>query len=172
MATRRTVRRSVGTKGRKLSIWLGGSQVTPAQVPSGTLVAVELVANASLTAVGFQGHIARTRGYIAGRPETAAQDPVISWGIGVFDVGLTVAANFPDPTLEPRDPYFAWGGLYCGAAVLFNIAGGNIQHVDSKGKRRYNDSDRIMLVMKERGSSHTALIDNDFDVLVIPDQGA
>ncbi len=171
MARNQIVRRSVRGSGRKLSIWLGATTITPTSVTTGSFVAVELVSNTNLTAVGFQGHIARTRGFVAGRPGTAGQDPQITWGLGVFDIGLTVAANFPDPLLEPRDPYFAWGSVFCGSDVVFAISGGQTMRVDSKGKRRYNDADRVMLVLREVGSTHTAVIHFDLDVLVIPDQG-
>ncbi len=44
--------------------------------------------------------------------------------------------------------------------------------IDSKGKRRYTNSDRIVLVLEGVASAHTGLVMSDFDVLVIPDQGA
>ncbi len=171
MAGRSNVRRSFRSSGRKLSVWLGASGATPLSIASGTFAFVEMVSNASLTAVGFQGHLARTRGFIACRPNTAAQDPMITWGLGVFDIGLTVASQFPDPAIEPRDPYFAWGAVYGGSSTLFDIRGGQTMRVDSKGKRRYLDSDRIVLVVREVGSGHTALAHFDFDMLIIPDQG-
>ncbi len=172
MARNQIVRRSVRSSGRKLSIWLGASSISSQSLATSAFAAVEIVANASLTAVGFQGHIARTRGFLSGRPATALQDPIFTWGLGVFDIGLTVATQFPDPLLEPRDPYFAWGMVYAGSPELFKINAGQTMRVDSKGKRRYNDSDRVMLVLREVGSGHTALAYFDLDVLVIPDQGA
>jgi len=167
----RVVRRSFRGKGRKLSIWGGVSSATPTTVVSGAFADVEVLGNAGLTAIGLQGHIARTRGMLWGRSATPAEDPLVAFGIGVFDIGLTVAAQFPDPVTEPRDPYFAWGLLYCGSAVAFDVTGANMVKVDSKGKRRYNDSDRVMLVLRGVGSGHTALVYFDMDVLVIPDQG-
>ena len=170
---RNIVRRSVrGGSGRKLSIWLGASSISPQTLTISLFVAVELVSNASLTAVGFQGHIARTRGFVGATPGTLNQDPLVAWGVGVFDVGLTVASQFPDPLLEPRDPYFAWGLVFAGAPALLEMDAGNVMRIDSKGKRRYNDSDRVMLILREVGSGHTAVAYFDVDVLVIPDQGA
>ena len=172
MAGRQIVRRSVRSSGRKLSVWGGVSSATPSSVTTSAFVAVEVLSNTGLTAIGLQGHIARTRGRIMGSPATAGQDPVVAYGIGVFDIGLTVATQFPSPVTEPRDPYMAWGFLYCGGAVAFDIPGpGNVMEIDSKGKRRYNDSDRVMLVIEGVGSGHTSLVYFDIDVLVIPDQG-
>ncbi len=145
--------------------------MSPITVASGTFAFSVLVTNVALTSIGFQGHIARTRGFVAARPTTAAQDPILTWGIGLFDVGLTVASQFPDPLLEPRDPYFAWGAVYGGNAALFDMSAAQIMRVDSKGKRRYNDSDRVVLVLREAGSGHSIEVYADLDVLVIPDQG-
>ncbi len=172
MARNQAVRRSFRSSGRKMSIWGGVSSATPSSVASGVFAIVEVLGNAGLTAIGLQGHIARTRGMIAVRPNAAAEDPAVVFGIGVFDIGLTVASQFPDPLLEPRDPYMAWGYVYGGSNLTFNMTGANILRIDSKGKRRYNDSDRVMLVVREVGSGHTALVYHDVDVLVIPDQGA
>ncbi len=172
MARNQIVRRPFRSSGRKTSVWLGAISNTPTTVASATAVALELVSNTSLTAIGFQGYLARTRGRILGTPSAADTDPMVAWGIGVFDVGLTVAAQFPSPTSEPRDPYFAWGSIYTGGKVTADAREGNTQIVDSKGKRRYNDSDRVMLILEGVVSAHTSLVFFDFDVLIIPDQGA
>ncbi len=172
MPGNRTVRRSFSrSSGRKTSIWVGATNSTPTSVGTATQVAEVIVSNAVLTAIGFQGYIARTRGRIIVTPASAGTDPMVAWGIGVFDAGLT-GTVFPSPVSDPRDPFMAWGAVYGGSSTLFDAAAGNTMSVDSKGKRRYNDSDRVMLVLEGVGSGHTALVMSDFDVLIIPDQGA
>ncbi len=173
MARNQMVRRSFGrSSGRKTSVWVGATNGTPTSVATATVVVEEITSNAILTAIGFQGYIARTRGRIIVTPASAGTDPMVAWGIGVFDVGLTVAAQFPLPVSESRDSYFVWGAVYGGSSTLFDVPAGNFMTVDSKGKRRYTNSDRIMLVLEGVASGHTALVMSDFDVLVIPDQGA
>ncbi len=172
MARNQTVRRSFRSSGRKTSVWVGATNAVPTTVASATAVVEEIVSNAILTAIGFQGYIARTRGRMTVTPAGAGQDPLIAWGIGVFDAGLTTAADFPLPVSESRDPYFAWGAVYGGASTVFDAHAGNTMTIDSKGKRRYTNSDRIVLVLEGVASAHTGLVMSDFDVLVIPDQGA
>ena len=172
MARGQSVRRSfVRSSGRKTSIWVGATNSTPTSVATATAVVEVITTNAVLTAIGFQGHIARTRGRMTVTPASAGTDPMVAWGIGVFDAGLTTAADFPSPLSEPRDPYMAWGAVYGGSPVLFEANAGNTMVIDSKGKRRYNDSDNIVLVLEGAASGHTALVMSDFDVLIIPDQG-
>ena len=171
MARNQSVRRSFVRSGRKTSVWVGATNLTPTSVATATAVAEVVVTNAVLTAVGFQGHIARTRGRITVTPASAGTDPLVAWGIGVFDSGLTTAADFPSPVTESRDPYMAWGAVYGGSSTLFDAVAGNLMMIDSKGKRRYNDNDNVVLVLEGVASGHTALVMSDFDVLIIPDQG-
>jgi len=153
-------------------VWVGATSAAPSSVATATAVAVEIVANATMLAIGQQGYLARTRGFILATPASANSDPVVNWGIGIFDTGLTTAAAFPSPVTDSRDPYFAWGALYAGGAVPFDALTGNHMRVDSKGRRRFENTERVMLVLEGQGSGHTALVFFDFDVLLIPDQGA
>ena len=155
---------------RKTSIWAGAFTNTPTSVPSNTVVAQELVPLATLASIGEQGYIARTRGVIVASVATTMQDPVVIWGIGVFPAGLVTAANFPDPRTS-RESFFAFGGLIAQSNLTFEAHVGGMILVDSKGKRRWNADDRIVLILAGATSGHTGLVQFDIDMLVIPDQG-
>ena len=162
----------IRSSGRKTSVWAGATSSTPTAVTSDTAVVIELVPTASLVAIGIQGYIARTRGQIQGTAASAGSDPMVLWGVGVFNEGLTTAAAFPQLDDETREPYFAWGSLFCQSAVAFEVQPGGHMQIDSKGRRRFQDDERVVLMLKGLASGHTANIMFDVDVLIIPDQGA
>ena len=157
--------------GRKMSVWLGVTSITPTVLASNTVAVFEIASNASLRLAALQGHIARTRGRILCTAQSGTTDPVAVWGIGVFDDGLTVATAFPSPASEPRDPYHAWGGIFGLLTNADATAQANIMEIDSKGKRRYDSSSRVVLVVENLASGHSIEVYFDIEILVIPDQG-
>ncbi len=104
-------------------------------------------------------------------PASDATDPLVIFGVGVFNDGLTTAAAFPQPDDEEVDPYMAWGMLFGQSNLAFATRPGGFMAIDSKGKRRFDSDDRIVLLLKGVASGHTALVQLSVFCLVIPDQG-
>ena len=145
MALRRSGNRSSfkRSSGRKMSGWAGVTSATPSTIASAGTLVVEVVSAAVLAEVGIQGYIARTRGWIGVLPSTQGDDPIVTFGIGVFNSGQ--ATGLPLPASETRDPYMAWGAVFGGTATSDNMTAGNIIRIDSKGKRRFDADDRVIL---------------------------
>ena len=106
-------------------------------------------------------------------PTASNTDPVARFGIGVFTEGLVTAANFPSPVTDSPDVYLAFGSILGIGSSSFTGAGdgAGFRMIDSKGRRRWDNTDRIVLVVEEVTSGHSINIMFDFDLLFIPDQG-
>ncbi len=175
MATRIVRPRSGFIRGgsrRKQSVWTGVHSTTPTSVASDTPIVIEVASSAVILAFGgAEGHIARTRGRIIATAATGAQDPALIWGVGVFDEGLTTATAFPQPDDETLEPYFAWGMCFGQTDIALATRPGSVMDIDSKAKRRYGDTDRIILMLKGVASGHTLSVQFQVICLLIKDQG-
>ncbi len=174
MPRRANISRSTGGRfprsNRKTSVWAGSTTATPIAVASGAIVATTIVSAAVLQAIGFQGYIARTRGRVVAVPDVGTEDPVVTWAVGVFSDNLT---TFPGPSSQTREPYFAWGTLFALSNVADSLAGpAQVMEIDSKGKRRFIEDQKIVMVVEGAASGHAAEFFFDAECLLIPDQGA
>ena len=170
MALRRSKGRSIPQKSRRrTSIWVGTTTIVPTGVSSGAVAIVEVASQVLLSAIGVQGHIARTRARLLSKVTTVDQDPVIGWGIGVFPEGMNVATQCPSVLNDTRESYFAWGVMFALSDGLFTVREAAIMPVDSRGKRRYDNDDRIVLFLEGGATGHGASVFFDIACLVIPD---
>jgi len=118
----------------------------------------------------LQGRIERLRYRIVVVPTTAGQDPIVEFGVGVFNLAATAAAELP--TALQLEAWMAMGQVFAmGPAIGSTTAGPGTNAVldgDVRSKRRFDAQDHLVVRFDEV-TIHSVELYFWILALVIPD---
>jgi len=154
---------------KKAAFWQGAASIAPTTIAGGASAIFDVVPNSIMNGV-LQGRIERLRYRIVVVPTTAGQDPIVEFGVGVFNLAATAAAELP--TALQLEAWMAMGQVFAmGPAIGSTTAGPGTNAVldgDVRSKRRFDAQDHLVVRFDEV-TIHSVELYFWILALVIPD---